>query len=170
MPLYRYFCNDCNLQFEEIRKYEERDDEVACSDCKSVNTDRVVAVPFGIGTKLDPKKDTIYSPKEIDKVVGAESEKKWEGYDQRWKKRYEEKRKRRWSKMGVEPSEINMPKDIDGRYSPVMHLGGKKEREFRKDYSEALQEHRAERERKGLKQFEGSQDRDSVVRVKPKSK
>lgn len=168
MPLYRYICNSCDLEFEEIRKYEQRDDAQECPDCKSKESSRVLAVPFGIGTKLDPKKDTIYSPKEIDKVVGAESEKKWEGYDKRWKKRYEERQKKRWERMGVQPGEVNIPKDKDGKYSPIMHLGGKKEREFKRDYSEALKEHRDERKKKGISQFDGMKDRDGIVKVKPK--
>ena len=168
MPLYRYICNDCNLEFEEIKKYEDRDKELLCPECKSVSTSRVIAVTFGIGTKLDPKRDTIFTPKEIDKVVGAESEKKWEGYDKRWKKRYEERQKKRWEKMGAQPGEIDIPKDKDGKYSPVMHLGDNSDRELRKDYSEALKEHRVEREKKGIGQFEGMKDRDSVVKLLPK--
>jgi putative FmdB family regulatory protein len=166
MPIYRYFCNDCSLEFEELRKYDDRDNSIDCPDCESANTKREFATTFGVKTTLDPKKDTIYSPKEIDKVVGAESEKKWEGYDIRWKKRYEERQKKRWG--GKKPEELRMSKDTDGKYSPIMHLGKKQDRELRKDYSDALQEHRAERKKKGLGQFDGMKDRDSVVKLKPK--
>jgi putative FmdB family regulatory protein len=165
MPLYRYLCNDCKLEFEEIKKYEDRDTKLECPGCTCSDTSRVLAVSFGIGTTLDPKRDTIYSPKEIDKVVGTESDKKWEGYDQRWKKRYEETRKKRWEKSGATPVDLNIPKDKDGKYSPIMHLGDKNEREFRKDYSDSLKEHRVEREKKGLGQFDGMGDRDSVVKL-----
>jgi putative FmdB family regulatory protein len=167
MPIYRYQCGDCGLEFEDIKKYEDRDNDTVCSDCGKSNTSRIEAVTFGIGTKLDPKRDTIYTPKEIDKVVGAESEKKWEGYDIRWKKRYEERQKKRWDKMGATPSEISIPKDKDGKYSPLMHLGDSGEKAFRKDYSESLKEHRSEREKKGISQFDGMKDRDSVIKLKP---
>jgi hypothetical protein len=35
-----------------------------------------------------------------------------------------------------------------------MHLGGNKDRKLRSEYSEALQEHRVERKKKGLSQFD----------------
>lgn len=161
MPLYRYICTECNLEFEELKKYEQRDDKTKCPDCGSVESKRVIPVSFGIKTILNPKKDTIYTPKEIDKVVGADADKKWQAYDERWKKRYEEQRAKRW--QGNTPETINMPKDKDGKYSPIMHLGTQEDRQLRKDYSEALKEHRKEREKKGLKQFAGMKDRDSTV-------
>lgn len=46
MPIYEYFCNDCGNQFEELKNFTQRDDEVQCPRCKSKNTKRMVSV-FG---------------------------------------------------------------------------------------------------------------------------
>jgi len=146
MPIYTYRCEQCGYIFEELTAYDGRDTDKSCGLCKG-KAIRAAAETFGINTTLDARTDTIYSPKEIDKVVGVESEKKWTGYDERWKKRYSERQKKRWG--GAEPAPVNIPKDADGKYTPLMHLGDSKDRGLRKKYSTALQEHRAEREKKG---------------------
>ena len=152
MPLYVYKCAACGLEFEELVSKDKRDESQVCKDCGK-DSKREEVTSFAINTTLDPKKDTIYSPKEIDKVVGAKAEETWQGYDERWKKRYKDRQEKRWN--GKKPGPVNIPKDPDGKYSPLMHLGGEKEKETRKEFSEALQEHRAEREKKGLSQFDG---------------
>jgi len=151
MPMYTYKCESCGFVFEDLVSFEKRDTDVTCSLCKG-KAIRGAAEVFGMHTTLNPRTDTIYSPKEIDKVVGAESEKKWAGYDERWKKRYEERQKKRWN--GAEPAPVNIPRDSDGKYSPVMHLGNNEVKSLRKEFSSALQEHRAERVKKGEAQFE----------------
>ena len=151
MPLYEFKCKDCGHEFEEILLYKDRDGDVECKLCGN-GSERKLASSFGIHSTLDPKKDTIVTNKEIDKVVGEASEKKGEGYDERWRSRYEQRQQKR--RKGKKPTSIDIPKDSDGKYSPVMHLGNKKQRELRKEYSEALQEHRAERKKKGLEQFD----------------
>lgn len=151
MPLYEFRCRSCGHEFEEILSYNNRDNGVKCKLCGN-ESERKIVSSFGIHNSLDPKRDTIVSNKEIDKVVGAAAEKKWEGYDGRWKNRYEQRQQKRWK--GKKPEIVNIPKDSDGKYTPVMHLGNKKQRALRKEYSEALQEHRAERKRKGIEQFD----------------
>jgi putative FmdB family regulatory protein len=150
MPIYTYKCEACNFIFEELVSYDKKDD-VNCNLCKG-KAHRGAAETFGINTTLNPKTDTIYSPKEIDKVVGAESEKKWAGYDERWRQRYEARQQKRWK--GMTPTPVNIPKDPDGKYTPIMHLGNSKDRELRREYSTALQEHRAERKKRGEDQFD----------------
>ena len=152
MPLYEFNCTECGHAFEELIPYDDRDKEVLCKLCGKVSK-RNHASTFGISTKLDPRKDTIVSPKEIDKVVGADAESKYAGYNERWQKRYKARQEKRWGDK--KPEVLSIPKDTDGKYSPVMHLGDKKTRAVRKEFSEALKEHRAERESKGLKQFDG---------------
>jgi hypothetical protein len=138
--------------FEELVSYDKRDSGVSCSLCKGEST-RSPAEEFGIKTSIDPKTETVYTPKEIDKVVGEKSEKKWESYDTRWSQRYKERQQKRWN--GATPSEVNIPKDSDGKYSPLMHLGDSEQRRARSEFSEALQNHREERSKKGLSQFDG---------------
>lgn len=123
-----------------------------------------------IGAKLDPKRDTIVSPKEIDKVVGADSKKKWEdiekrkaskekqqfGFEEEYHANYKARQDKR--RNGREPQEIEIPKDADGKYTPLKHLGDEKEKDLRNEYSEALIEHREKREEQGLNQFDSSGD------------
>jgi putative FmdB family regulatory protein len=153
MPLYEFKCVGCGHEFEELVPYKDRDAEQSCKRCGTVS-ERKVASLFGVHSDLNPKTDTIVTRKEIDKVVGKVSEKRWEGYDERWKSRYEARQQKRWK--GKTPEQVNIPKDQDGKYSPIMHLGDNKERTLRKEYSEALQEHRSDRVKKGIPQFESS--------------
>jgi putative FmdB family regulatory protein len=153
MPLYEFKCTGCGHEFEELVSYKDRDAEQYCKRC-GTNSERKVASLFGVHSDLNPRTDTIVTRKEIDKVVGKVSEKRWEGYDERWRGRYESRQQKRWK--GKTPEQINIPKDVDGKYSPIMHLGDNKERTLRKEYSEALQEHRSDRVKKGISQFESS--------------
>ena len=152
MPMYTYKCENCDFVFEELMSYDKRDSGVKCSLCGGSSV-RNAAEIFGVHTILNAQTDTIYTPKEIDKVVGSDSDKKWAGYDERWRKKYEERQQKRWK--GATPAPVNIPRDPDGKFSPLMHLGDDKQKSLRKEYSTALQEHRAERKRKGLGQFDG---------------
>jgi putative FmdB family regulatory protein len=152
MPIYTYTCKKCGFVFEELVSYEKRDSGIPCTLCKE-ESERKAAEEFGIKTTLNPNTDTVYSAKEIDKVVGQKSEEKWEGYDARWKQRYKDRQEKRWK--GAAPAPVNIPKDQDGKYTPLMHLGDSKQRSLRNEFSEALQTHREERKKKGLTQFDG---------------
>lgn len=152
MPLYVYKCAACGHEFEEIVAYSKRDDSRACPQCKEEESARQVVQPFGVKTTLDPKRDTIYSPKEIDKVVGAKAEEKWAGYNEKWKGMYERRQGARWK--GKQVKSLDLPKDTDGAARPIMELGKKESKELRKEFTDALKEHRAERESKGLDQFD----------------
>lgn len=147
MPLYVFKCDECTLEFEQLLPYDDRDEPQVCPNCNS-EAPRKQVTSFGISSKLDPKKDTIHTPKEIDKVVGAAAEKSWEGYNEKWKGKYEERRAARWKGKKTKEVMVDSP-------SPVMELGSKKEKDIRKEATEALQEHRAERVKKGIPQFDG---------------
>lgn len=150
MPIYTYRCEKCGYIFEDLVSFEKKDEVKICELCKS-NAVRNAAETFGVHTVLNARTDTIYSSKEIDKVVGKDAEKK-RGYNEQWHKIYAERQKKRWK--GTEPAPVNIPRDADGKFTPLMHLGDNKQRALRKEYSEALQEHRKERESKGIKQFD----------------
>jgi len=152
MPLYTYKCKSCSHEFDELIIYEKRNSVQKCKLCES-DAERKVATSFGISTSLDPKRDTIYSPKEIDKVVGEEANKKWTGYNERWRKQYAKRQKQRWGDQT--PKFIDLPKDTDGKSRPLMEIGDNKHKALKKEFSEALQEHRDRRKEKGLKQFTG---------------
>ena len=153
MPLYEFKCTECGHEFEELTTYEQRDVIRSCKVCGR-DSQRKAASLFGVHSDLNPRSDTIVTNKEIDKVVGKESERRWESYDDKWKSRYEARQQKR--RKGKTPEVLNIPKDSDGKYSPIMHLGDNKERSLRKEYSEALQEHRADRIKKGIPQFDTS--------------
>lgn len=44
MPIYEYRCPECGVIFSKRRRMSEADDPVACSECGSVGTDRVVSL------------------------------------------------------------------------------------------------------------------------------
>lgn len=165
MPIYKYVCSDCSLKFEEIVKFEDSD-SISCPQCKGFS-ERQFPDSVSVKTTLDPKRDTIVSPKEIDKVIGADADKKREiiekrnndrpqskfGFDEKYHANYKARQDKR--REGREPELVTIPKDEDGKYTPLKHLGNKKERELRNEFSEALIEHRAIRKEKGLDQFDG---------------
>lgn len=130
MPLYVFKCNACEREFEELCKTDSG--PLPCPDCGNTS-ERKVATTFGINSRLDPKRETIYSQKEIDKVVGDAASHAWEGYDARWRDHYRRKREAR--RAGKELKEIEIKPGSDGKLSPFEHLGTKKEQEFRKEYS-----------------------------------
>lgn len=151
MPIFDYVCASCGFQFEEIVSYDNRDKVQSCQMCGS-ESKRKEAHRFGVHTTLTPGKDTVYSSKEIDKVVGRESELKWAGYNEKWKDKYNSRKHKR---IGDRKYDIvDIPKGSDGAYHPAMHMGTEKDRSLRKEFSEALQVHREERKKKGLEQFD----------------
>ena len=143
MPLYDYVCGSCELKFEEVVS-SEGPKEIKCPNCSEI-AERQFPDSISVKTTLDSKRDTIYSPKEIDKVVGADAEKKWE--------RIEQSRKNRIGNLKLK--EMDLPKGDDGKYSPVMHLGSPEDRKLRKDITDIMGEHIEERKAKGVPQFEG---------------
>lgn len=134
MPLFEYVCKTCGFEFEELRKAS---DTVPCLKCKSVTEKKVSRVASVVSGG---------SPTEsVDMTIGREAAKRWEGYEQRQSKRRGNK----------ELKPVSLPKTKDGKFMPVMGLGGKAERSKRTEYSSALQDHREQREKKGQGQFEG---------------
>jgi len=148
MPLYVYKCEECGHEFEEIVSYDKRDGPQSCGLCGK-SSKRVEVTSFGISVQAD-KGSTIVSPKEIDKAVGEDAEKRWGSIETRKNKRHEG-----WKRGGLKTFEVKAPVGADGKYRPVGSLGGSKERGLRKEYSEALAEHRNERSKRGEGQFDG---------------
>jgi len=44
MPIYEYKCQDCESQFERIRRIKEADADLACVRCQSHNVRRVISL------------------------------------------------------------------------------------------------------------------------------
>jgi len=132
MPLYEYKCLECGREFEDLSSFEAKDNERPCPSCSETKIVRKIST-FGISTTIDTRSTTVYSPKEIDKVVGAAAEKSWDGYHEGWKDYYSGVQKQR--RAGKEVKEVVVNKGADGKVHPFEHLGTPKEQEFRKSYT-----------------------------------
>jgi putative FmdB family regulatory protein len=137
MPLYEYKCGTCGFEFEELVKSSDAD-KTTCKKCGTLaekKISRCAAVIAG-GTSVET----------VDMTIGRAAEKQWQ-------MRSDIQSKRR----GGKPlQDVSLPKDANGKYMPVMGLGDKTQRENRKEYSSALQEHVKDRVKKGKPQFEGA--------------
>jgi putative FmdB family regulatory protein len=46
MPVYEYYCSHCHTKFEALRAMRQADDPIACENCESERTARVLSVFF----------------------------------------------------------------------------------------------------------------------------
>jgi putative FmdB family regulatory protein len=137
MALYEYRCK-CGYEFEELIFDKNIDSsKVQCKSCGSL-ADRIMSsfspVVTG-GSSVEP----------VDMSIGREADKLWQSYTDRQSKR----------RNGAELKILDLPKTKEGKYMPVMALGDSGEKSKRKEYVGALQEHRKERSKRGLGQFDG---------------
>lgn len=146
MPLYVFKCESCSREFEELCKAIEGSEAKVCPDCGH-QAHRKVAAPFGISTRLDARRDTIYSSKEIDKVVGEASTRQWEGYDKRWQDHYKKRRDAR--RAGKDIREVVVQPGSDGKVVPFENLGTKNEQAFRKEYTKEYRKQVTEKGKSG---------------------
>ncbi|MGD2177477.1 MAG: zinc ribbon domain-containing protein [Anaerolineae bacterium] len=49
MPLYEYECSDCETCFDALRGMAQADDPIACPQCESKDTHRVISLFSAIG-------------------------------------------------------------------------------------------------------------------------
>jgi len=137
MPLYEYKCSECNLVFEELVKSAEGSESMPCVKCGKNAVRQISAVASSVKNG---------SPNEtVDVTIGRAAERRWQDY-------YDRQSKRRGSKN---LERFPQPQSNDGKYMPVMALGGKDEKKKRGEFVEALQEHRRKRVEKGIPQFSG---------------
>ena len=108
MPIYEFICNKCFLKFEKIySKYSDNKKEI-CPNCES-ESDRVISL---CNHRLVESK-TI--PKEIDKKIGYDSEKRWLEYED--KKKIKDKIRR-------DAGSEKLSRDPDGNYVPFTMKNG----------------------------------------------
>ena len=136
MPLYEYECKDCGFKFEALRERKE-ESPVPCQKCGK-ETDKLVSV-------FSHKVNGGGSNESVDMKIGREANSRWQRYT-------DKKDKRRKTMSEVSSSQ---PQTKDGKFMPVMSLGGKDEKKQRSEYTSALQEHKTKRESKGQAQFDG---------------
>ena len=61
MPLYEYYCADCQTRFETLRPMSKADDSIQCKSCESMRTSRVLslfAVNIGPSDRAKPFSNT----------------------------------------------------------------------------------------------------------------
>jgi len=46
MPIYEYYCADCNEKFESLRSMSEADTPIDCINCGNSHTSRTITVFF----------------------------------------------------------------------------------------------------------------------------
>jgi len=46
MPIYEYVCLDCGTRFDTLRSMKEADDPIACDQCHSEHTSRLISLFF----------------------------------------------------------------------------------------------------------------------------
>lgn len=151
MPIYEYTCPSCKLEFEELSTFSDREKGKLCKSCGTLAEPSVVST-FGVISKASDG-SIAYSNDEVDRVVGQKSEDKWNSYNDKWKDRYSKKQTKR--RDGKEIKEVTMEREADGKFAPLLNLGNKEEKGKRRDFSQALQNHREMRKSKGLSQFDG---------------
>jgi putative FmdB family regulatory protein len=49
MPLYEYYCADCQTKFDALRPMSKADAEIQCKHCESMRTSRVLSL-FAVNT------------------------------------------------------------------------------------------------------------------------
>jgi putative FmdB family regulatory protein len=138
MPIFEYTCKSCGCEFEELINNKDGSDIIPCKKCgkdAEKQLSRFSAVIAG-GTSTEP----------VDMTIGREAEKRWQMHTDKQSERQKDKTLQTF----------DLPKTEDGKYMPVMGLGDKAEKEKRKEYSTALQDHRQERIKKGIPQFSES--------------
>lgn len=104
MPLYEYKCEHCNMRFEKyFSKIHEKKEE-KCLSCGKMAGRLMSSFSF----KFNESKKI---PKEIDKVVGSDAEKRWMLY---------EERKNKKEKLRKELNDNPISRDIEsGEYTPL---------------------------------------------------
>jgi putative FmdB family regulatory protein len=109
MPTYTFKCPSCSLRFEKSLKVNE-DHGIPCPSC-GVAVNKLP--PSSVGMKMaEPTK----IPKDIDKAVGKDAEKKWMDYEE--KKKVKEK-------LRKESGSEKLSVDFDRNYQPfAMNVDG----------------------------------------------
>lgn len=106
MPLYEYKCAHCSLKFEILRSNSKKDDPAKCIECKK-EAKRVLSAPEA---QFNVPGFVASDFQDVDKVVGADAEKRWINVEHR-----------RSDMMNVISKEkaTNVARTSDGKYVPI---------------------------------------------------
>ena len=124
MPLYTYTCT-CGAKFERLSRASLRDDQV-CPECgkKAVRSE---IEQFAVKSTIDPKDKVIQTDKEIDVVVGRDSDIRWAIHEDRAKAR----------RQGMTVVEPNLA-EAGQAFNPEAALGNKERKAVANAYVEAF--------------------------------
>jgi putative FmdB family regulatory protein len=87
MPLYKYSCPQCGISFERLARLSQKDEQ-ACSQCGE-RAARERNDAFAVKATISPEDKVVQTKKEIDLVVGRDSEKRWGTIEEKRKSRRE---------------------------------------------------------------------------------
>jgi putative FmdB family regulatory protein len=66
MPIYEYYCQDCNTKFELIRDIAKVNDPAKCQKCGSNNTKRLISKFYSQGSSENSSRQVVHpAPAEI---------------------------------------------------------------------------------------------------------
>ena len=102
MPLFEYKCEKCGLKFEELIAQNREALIVACRSCGGEAIKQVSS--FSSAVKGGTANET------VDLSIGREANKRWQNYHDRQSKRHADKEIKKLD---------NLPKDKNGKYTPV---------------------------------------------------
>ena len=132
MPIYEFICSKCELKFEKIYSKINDTKKEPCPMCNSESNKVVSMVNHRFA-------DPTSIPKELDKKVGKDSEKRWLEYEERQKIK---------NQVRQEAGTQKLSRDPDGNYAPfAMTKDGQKvsegegvqlRKEMYKQYSEII--------------------------------
>jgi len=115
MPVYEYFCDHCNVKFEELltqrEEVEKYSDFCPCPECSELSPRIPSAANFNFrGTPGSSGSHDLDYPV-LDKAVGRSAERRWKEFSSRKKKRDQARQNLGTNMISVEPDKI-VPTDL----------------------------------------------------------
>ena len=87
MPIKKFQCYECGLEFEEMRKMSQKDEGCPCPSCPATAKKQVSASNFSFQHKPTgpvPQNTGVASVDyNFDRVIGRDAEQKWKGIEER---------------------------------------------------------------------------------------
>lgn len=61
MPIYEYYCADCQTKFEALRSMSQSDDPIQCSKCSGQHTSRTMSLFAAFSSSSSGQKQAVTS-------------------------------------------------------------------------------------------------------------
>ncbi|MFQ6014315.1 MAG: zinc ribbon domain-containing protein [Anaerolineae bacterium] len=59
MPLYEYYCPDCETKFDALRSFSQADDPIDCTHCQGTGAKRVISLFAAVSKGSDGERQRI---------------------------------------------------------------------------------------------------------------